>query len=68
MTIFIRKVLADLAGRDLGLSIPVLYGGSVSKIDAADFLAAGTDGLLVGKASLDPEHFIEILKLAESRN
>lgn len=65
MTIFIRKVLTNLTGRDLGLAVPVLYGGSVSKVDAQDFLLAGVDGLLVGKASLDPEHFVEILKIAE---
>lgn len=45
--------------------ISILYGGSVSKNNAAQLLAMpNIDGLLVGGASLDPKHFSEICELA----
>ena len=38
-----------------------LYGGSVTSQNSAEILtAAGVDGLLVGKASLDVEEFVKI--------
>jgi triosephosphate isomerase (TIM) len=56
----IRDALAGLAGRDAA-SIPILYGGSVNRQNAASLLAAsGVDGLLVGGASLDPEAWAAI--------
>ena len=56
----IRRTLGDVAGRDGG-SIPVLYGGSVNRQNAASLLAAqDVDGLLVGGASLDPETWAAI--------
>lgn len=63
--IFLRRVLAGVAGKEIALACPVLYGGSVKADNALGFLAAGkADGLLVGRASLDPAEFIKILKLA----
>jgi triosephosphate isomerase (TIM) len=56
----IRDALVGLAGRDAA-SIPILYGGSVNRQNAASLLAApGVDGLLVGGASLDPEAWAAI--------
>ena len=56
----IRRTLGDVAGRDGG-SIPILYGGSVNRQNAASLLAAqDVDGLLVGGASLDPETWAAI--------
>jgi triosephosphate isomerase len=56
----IRRTLDDVAGRDGG-SIPILYGGSVNRQNAASLLAAqDVDGLLVGGASLDPETWAAI--------
>ena len=51
----IRKELASLAGSvDAARAIPILYGGSVNRDNAAALLAApGVEGLLVGGASLD---------------
>lgn len=64
--LFIKKVLADLAGKKIGLSIPILYGGSVGIKNAKEFLIDGNaDGLLVGRASLVPEDFIKIIKIAD---
>jgi triosephosphate isomerase len=56
----IRDMLLQRAGRD-GRSIPILYGGSVNRQNAASLLAASeVDGLLVGGASLDPEAWAAI--------
>lgn len=56
----IRQTLAEIAGRD-GASVPILYGGSVNRQNAASLLAAReVDGLLVGGASLDPEGWAAI--------
>lgn len=64
--LFIKKILADLAGKKIGLSIPILYGGSVGVKNAKEFLGAGeADGLLVGRVSLIPEDFIKIIKIAD---
>ncbi|MFN2566258.1 MAG: triose-phosphate isomerase [Gemmatimonadaceae bacterium] len=56
----IRGALIAIAGAE-ARSVPVLYGGSVNRQNAAALLAArGVDGLLVGGASLDPEAWAAI--------
>jgi triosephosphate isomerase (TIM) len=56
----IRAELRDLVGPNAE-SIPILYGGSVTALNAPTLLAApGVDGLLVGGASLDPESWASI--------
>jgi triosephosphate isomerase len=63
--IFIRKILTNILGRKKALVVPVLYGGSASAMNAGDFLGAGqADGLLVGRDSLNPKNFVEIIKIA----
>jgi len=64
MAIFLRKVFAEVAGNDLALSTPIIYGGSVNAENAGEFLKQGFDGLLIGRESLNPKHFNEILKQA----
>ncbi|MDP1625420.1 MAG: triose-phosphate isomerase [bacterium] len=67
MSIFIKKVVAEAAGKDAGLRAQVLYGGSVSVDSARDMLAeGGVDGLLVGRQSLDAENFNGIIDHADS--
>jgi triosephosphate isomerase len=45
---------------------PVLYGGSVNSQNAEDYIKkAGFDGFLIGGASLVPEEFIKIIKIAQ---
>ena len=62
VTILIKKTLADMFGKD-GAIIPILYGGSVDAKNAWEFLLKSqVNGLLVGRASLDPKVFGEILK------
>jgi triosephosphate isomerase len=56
----IRTELRDLVGSS-GESIPILYGGSVTPLNAPALLEApGVDGLLVGGASLDPASWAAI--------
>jgi triosephosphate isomerase len=63
----IRQVLADTLGStELVKQVPVLYGGSVDSANAEAFLMdALVSGLLVGRASLDPKQFVQIIKIAE---
>lgn len=64
--IFLRKTLVNLFGKEIGMSIPILYGGSVTVKNAEEFLAAGqADGLLIGRESLQAKNLTEIIKLAE---
>lgn len=64
--IYIRKILANLFGKEAAMKIPVLYGGSANSQNAEGFLREGeADGLLVGRASLDPSEFNKMLKIAE---
>ena len=63
--IFIRKVLSSIVGRKKALAVSVLYGGSANAQNAGEFLGAGqADGLLVGRDSLNPKNFAEIIKIA----
>ncbi|MCX6712254.1 MAG: triose-phosphate isomerase, partial [Candidatus Vogelbacteria bacterium] len=65
--IFIRKVASHIFGKKKALALPVLYGGSANAQNAGDFLNAGqADGLLVGRDSLNPKNFAEIIKIADS--
>ena len=44
----------------------IIYGGSVKSENSGSYIKdAGTNGLLVGGASLNPEEFVEIVKSAE---
>lgn len=65
MTIFIKKVLRELFGV-LGDGVRILYGGAVDKDTAYGIIKDGNvDGLLVGRESLKPANFIEIVKNVE---
>ena len=58
----IRRYLRERAG-ERGSAIPILYGGSVNKGNAAQLLAAGdVGGLLVGGASLDADGWSSIVR------
>lgn len=61
MHAFIRSLLPQ----DAKESTRIIYGGSVTNLNAADFLAhSDIDGLLVGGTSLDPEKFSVIVECA----
>lgn len=57
-----RTFLAQKWGKDISQKIPLLYGGSVTPDNAASLLREpDIDGALVGGASLDPQHFAQLL-------
>ncbi len=67
MAVFIRKTLSDLSSPELASKTRIIYGGSANERDAEEFLKnGGVDGLLPGKASLDPKKFTEIVKICEA--
>ena len=58
----IRECLVKKRGAEFGMDTPILYGGSVSEDNAAQYIeVGGADGLLVGAASLDYKSFTGIL-------
>lgn len=69
MSIYIRRVLLDIFGKEAAHSIPVLYGGSVDSRNSRSFLEVdGINGLLVGGASTNAQEFIKIIKSAIIKN
>lgn len=63
MSLFIKKVLADLYGHEEAVSTKVLYGGSVNFRNAPDIIVRGqVDGLLVGRESVNSAGFTELLR------
>jgi len=69
VSIYIKKILVDIFGRQKGEKIPIIYGGSVDSKNTAGFLSeGGVSGLLVGHKSLDQESFKEIMEVANNIN
>ncbi|HWQ05330.1 MAG TPA: triose-phosphate isomerase [Longilinea sp.] len=61
----IRKPLAEMFGKDAAEAVRVLYGGSVTGVNAAEFFGMPEiDGALVGGASLKPVDFLKIVEAA----
>ena len=66
IVVFIRRFLAKGYGKNVGFSVPVLYGGSVTSKNTREFLEEGNaDGLLIGRQSLDPESLMDIIDIAD---
>ncbi len=61
----IRRPLAEMFGKDTAEAVRVLYGGSVTGANAAEFFGMPEiDGALVGGASLKPVDFQKIVEAA----
>ena len=61
--LFIKKVLTKLYNRAGAEKTAIVYGGSVDRKNAADYLSRSQmAGLLIGGASLDAQEFGEIIK------
>jgi len=59
----IRKVLTDKYGADIAQNTSILYGGSCVPSNAGELFAqTDVDGGLIGRASLNAEDFISIIK------
>lgn len=66
IVVFVKRFLSKQYSKEKGFSVPILYGGSVSPLNAGDILKEGkVDGLLIGRQSLDSKSFSEIINLAE---
>lgn len=66
-SLFVKKVVADILTPEAGIKIPVLYGGAVNAANAAEIVRIGqVDGLLVGRESINPSGFVELLKVVDS--
>ena len=64
----IRPALSELFGGQHAEAIRILYGGSVTAANAAEFFAyPDIDGALVGGASLKPDEFVSITKAISGR-
>lgn len=65
-TLFIKKVISEIFGKDIAASIQILYGGSVESENAKDIAKYGNiDGFLVGHASLVMDEFSAILQVVD---
>ncbi len=66
MSIYIKKVLKDLFGV-FSSDMRIIYGGDVDRNNADRLVKDGNvSGVLVGRASLRPKDFVEIIKLIDS--
>lgn len=64
---FIRPAIAELYGEQTAQAIRVLYGGSVTGANAAEFFSQpDIDGALVGGASLKVDDFVQIVSQSKS--
>lgn len=62
---YIRAVIADMYGESVAQAVRVLYGGSVTAANAAEFFSQpDIDGALVGGASLKLDEFTAITTAA----
>ncbi|MES2087720.1 MAG: triose-phosphate isomerase [Patescibacteria group bacterium] len=67
MTIFIKKVFADLFGADVAHALQILYGGSVNFENAKSIVTEGqVDGFIIGRESVDPENFKKLLTVVNA--
>ena len=67
-TLYIKKIVSELCGKDIAAGAKILYGGSVEPENAGLIMEYGNvDGFLVGHASLLAEDFASILKAADMK-
>ncbi len=67
-SLFVRKVLAEIYDSKTAMTIPILYGGSVNHDNAKEMITFGeVQGLLVGRESLKPKNFGNLLKEVDAK-
>jgi len=60
---FVRDVVRELWDKSVAQDLRILYGGSVTSANVAEFIALlEIDGALVGGASLKADEFVDIVK------
>ncbi len=63
----IRSILANSWNKEIAKAIRILYGGSVTSNNVAEFITeADIDGALVGGASLKADEFVSIIRQTAS--
>ena len=63
----VRRVLAEIYGKDAAARVRIMYGGSVKSSNARDIFAQpDVDGGLVGGSSLKATEFVQIVRAAAS--
>jgi triosephosphate isomerase len=66
MVTAIRNAVEEMFGEGASSQVKILYGGSVTPDNAKSYLELdNVDGLLVGGASVNFEHFADIIKTAQ---
>lgn len=59
----IRDTLISIFGKERGIAVPILYGGSVNQNNAEDIITLpNTDGLFIGRSAWDADKFAEIIR------
>ncbi|HTL48459.1 MAG TPA: triose-phosphate isomerase [Verrucomicrobiae bacterium] len=62
---YIRRLLNEKVGQEIGAKVPILYGGSVKPDNIGKLMSKpNVDGALVGGASLKAESFTQIIQNA----
>lgn len=68
-SLFIRKILQGHFSPALAQNTKILYGGSVKRDNARElFVGTNIDGFLIGGASLNADHFCDILRIVNDLN
>lgn len=63
---FIRKIIAKTYNQEVADQIRILYGGSVNKTNFEELIhKENVDGALLGRASLESDHFLTICRMTE---
>ena len=62
VAVLIRSKIEKIFSEEVARKVRILYGGSVTEKNAADFVQGEIDGVLVGGASLKPESFSAIVR------
>lgn len=62
----IREMISELYSEEIGESMPILYGGSVTLDNLEELLSrANVDGALVGGAALEASNFNQMIQMLE---
>lgn len=62
----LSTLISTLKYHSIWYPIRFLYGASVSRDNISAIMDTGVDGVLVGKSSLDPHHFADIVHIVAS--
>lgn len=67
--LFIRKFLQEIYDKEVAQSVRILYGGSINPENVQSFIrVSGIDGFLIGKSSLDPDTFYQIINIIDGNS